>query len=149
MRSLVRPALAAALVLGATLGAQAGERILYRAYGYGPAGYGDGYTFAEPFVSGSYVGAPLTRFPRPSEIVPPAWGYGTYGVPTYSGIRQGPAAKPMLYVIDSPRGAPSRAGTGRARIVERGHDGRWSDTERGAETRGGGARVVDVTVPRR
>ncbi|UMY18747.1 hypothetical protein MMB17_05340 [Methylobacterium organophilum] len=142
MRSLVRPALAVALVLGATPGAQAGERILYGAYGYGPAGYGN--AFAEPFVSGSYVGAPLTRFPRPSEIVPPAWGYGTYGVPTYSGIRQGPAAKPMLYVIDSPR-----AGTGRARIVERGQDGRGSDTDRGAETRGGGARVVDVTVPRR
>lgn len=124
------------------------------AQGYG--GYDGGFgpppdlaraaSYAGPLVHGDYVGAPLTRFPRPTELVPSAWGYGTYGVPTVTGIRQAPAGTPTLYVIDAPAPAAiRRRGAARPRILSRGRDGMWRDEARTA----GAARIVTVSVPRR
>lgn len=123
----------------------------FRAYPGAPYLYG-GYRFADAAITGDYVGAPLTRFPRPNEIVPPAWGYGTYGVPTMTGIRQAPTAQPTLYVIDSPAPAtaPARRASARSRILSKGSNGEWTNAEAArAETVAGGARVVSITVPRR
>lgn len=101
----------------AVSGAMAGERFRV----IGDYGYGDRYAFAGEAIGGAYVGAPLTRFPRPNEIVPPAWGYGTYGVPTITGIRQAPAGAPTLTVINSRDAAAAQSGV----------------------------RMISVTVPRR
>ena len=57
--------------------------------------------FAGEFVRGTYIGAPLTRVPRPTQIVPTPWSYGTYGVPTVTGIQAAPAAEPTLTVINA------------------------------------------------
>lgn len=128
------------------------RHVAFRGYAGAPYAYGNG-GFADAAISGDYIGAPLTRFPRPNEIVPPAWGYGTYGVPTVTGIRQAPTAQPTLYVIDSP--APARAGfargSARSRVLSKGRDGGWTQAEGGAsgETTAGAARVISVTVPRR
>jgi len=65
------------------------------------------------------VAEPSFKLPRPSELVPSAWGEGTYGIPTVAGIPPQPKADPVLYVIN-----------GGARSV-------------------GGARVVPVEAPRR
>jgi hypothetical protein len=94
-------------------------------------GYGEGPGFAGPFVNGTYIGAPLTRVPRPTQIVPAPWSYGTYGVPTVTGIAAAPSAPPTITVINAtePRG---RRGAGRA------------EADRTA-----GARVIAVQVPRR
>ncbi|KAB1075802.1 hypothetical protein F6X51_03045 [Methylobacterium planeticum] len=119
-----------------------------------PPGYVDGYGLGGNLVGGAYVGAPLTRFPSPRELVPPAWGYGTYGVPTVSGIRRAPVGEPTVYVIDSPAPRPrsSTRASSRARVLTRDHDGQWSQLESGG-ARGasysGGARIISVTVPRR
>ncbi|TNC12324.1 hypothetical protein FF100_15950 [Methylobacterium terricola] len=90
------------------------------------AAYG-GTTFAAPL--GLYGGAgalepglvaePYFKLPRPSELVPSAWGEGTYGIPTVAGIPPQPKADPVLYVIN------------------------------GGERPVGGARVVSVQAPRR
>ncbi|GJD63538.1 hypothetical protein [Methylobacterium frigidaeris] len=90
------------------------------------AAYG-GTTFAAPL--GLYGGAgvlepglvaePYFKLPRPSELVPSAWGEGTYGIPTVSGIPAQPKADPVLYVIN------------------------------GGQRPVGGARVVPVEAPRR
>ena len=101
---------------------------------YAPVAYAPGYAadpgFAGEFVRGTYIGAPLTRVPRPTQIVPSPWSYGTYGVPTVTGIPAAPAAQPTLTVIDA---APR--------------------TRRGARAVGtgpvSGARVIAVQVPRR
>lgn len=140
---------AAAIILAAT-GA--------RAQGYG--GYDGGYgpppglsaeaSYAGPLIQGGYVGAPLTRFPRPTELVPSAWGYGTYGIPTVSGIRQAPAGTPTLIVIDAPRPTLRRGASARSRILSQGRDGAWRDGAwREAPRPGGTARIVTVSVPRR
>ncbi|GEP00188.1 hypothetical protein [Methylobacterium haplocladii] len=130
---------------GSISGVTAGERYGYDGY---TGGYGDrsGYGFAAEAIGGSYIGAPLTRFPRPNELVPSAWGYGTYGVPTVTGIRQAPTAAPTLTVIDGYKPAPRRRA---ARGPYRGITGQWA---REAETAGSGqsgVRVISVTVPRR
>ncbi|AWB20667.1 hypothetical protein DA075_06805 [Methylobacterium currus] len=78
-------------------------------YGAGPGGVLEPGLVAEPYVT----------LPRPSELVPSAWGEGTYGIPTVSGIPPQPKADPVLYVIN-----------GGARSV-------------------GGARVIPVQAPRR
>ncbi|GEP03534.1 hypothetical protein [Methylobacterium oxalidis] len=117
----------------------------YGTPGYGTPGYG-GYGFADGLVGGSYIGAPLTKVPRPSELVPAPWTYGTYGVPTFSGKRQAPAGEPTLYVIDAPA-ARSRA-PAKSRVLSRGRDGQWSRFEP-APASAGGARVITVSVPRR
>lgn len=109
---------------------------------YGQAGYGAN------LLDGSYVGAPLTRFPSPREIVPSPWGYGTYGVPTVSGIRRAPVGEPVVYVVEG--SGPRRGEPAGARTSSAGRDGRWSGLEEAARFEaGGGARVVQVRVPRR
>ena len=102
---------------------------------YGSASGADGGDrgHARAFVRGAYVGAPLTRFPRPTQIVPTPWSYGTYGVPTVSGIPPAPVAQPTLTVID---------GRGPAASARRGEG--WA-----MEGRAAGARVIEVRVPRR
>lgn len=108
-------------------------------YGAAPA-----YGYAGPAIRGDYVGAPFTRFPRPDQLVPSAWGYGTYGVPTVSGIPPAPVGTPTLYVIESPstlaRTKPLRS---RARASSR--PNAWAEAPPSA----GGARIVSVTVPPR
>lgn len=85
--------------------------------------YGSGQDgFAGPFVRGTYIGAPLTRVPRPSQIVPAPWSYGTYGVPTVTGIAAAPALPPTLTVINATVPAARRAA---------------------------GAQIISVQVPRR
>ncbi len=147
---ITRAALAALSLAVGTAGAGAVE--IYR-HGYGPAyapSYGYGaprYGFADEAVRGTYVGAPLTRFPRPSEIVPPAWSYGTYGVPTVSGIPPTPVGEPTLTVINAREPARRRPAPG-ARILSRDAGGGWTAAE-AAGTRPAGVRVIEVQVPRR
>ncbi|HEV7439743.1 MAG TPA: hypothetical protein VGN94_08990 [Methylobacterium sp.] len=155
-RSLSRPfrGTLLALALGGGIAGSAAAQDLTYVGGPGP-GYGSGY--GDNLVGGAYVGAPFTRFPSPRELVPPAWGYGTYGVPTVSGIRRAPVGEPTVYVIDSPAPRPQRSS--RARILSRDRDGRWSQlqpfgaTDAAGGTRpaaySGGARIIPVTVPRR
>ncbi|AWN34657.1 hypothetical protein [Methylobacterium radiodurans] len=112
------------------------------AYGYGAPRYG----FADEAVRGAYIGAPLTRFPRPSEIVPPAWSYGTYGVPTVSGIPPAPVGEPTLTVINARE--PARRPAPGPRILARDAGGGWSSAEAGGY-RPAGVRVIEVQVPRR
>lgn len=141
---LLVPLLAAgALLTAAATGARA-EPLAYA----GPA-----YGFAGNLVDGAYIGAPLTRVPSPDRLVPPAWGYGTYGVPTVAGIREAPAARPALYVIERQGRAENRLLPRRsAKVVSRGNDGRWTDTGIGladrAAVEGSGAQVVSVRVPK-
>ncbi|WP_449409891.1 hypothetical protein [Methylobacterium komagatae] len=99
----------------------------YPAYEVGSSRLSYGRGFAQPFIAGEYIGAPLTRVPRPSQIVPTPWSYGTYGVPTVSGIAAPPTGAPTLTVINPGAGRKS----GRS-----GHDA-------------GDVRVVNVSVPRR
>ena len=73
----------------------------YQSSGAYAGGYDGG--FAGPFIGGDYIGAPFTAVPRTSQIVPPAWSYGTYGIPTVSGIAAPPVAAPTLTVIDAPK----------------------------------------------
>lgn len=97
---------------------------------YGPVYAGeDG--FAGNFVRGTYIGAPLTRVPRPTQIVPAPWSYGTYGIPTVSGIAAPPAAQPTLTVINA--GDASARRRGREAVA-----GRPS-----------GPQIITVQVPRR
>ncbi|MEE7447230.1 hypothetical protein MRF4_05075 [Methylobacterium radiotolerans] len=101
---------------------------------YAPVAYAPGYGgdpgFANAFVSGTYIGAPLTRVPRPTQIVPSPWSYGTYGVPTVTGIPAAPAGQPTLTVISA---APH---------------GRRGAHPVSADP-GAGARIIAVQVPRR
>lgn len=101
----------------------------YRVAPYGHAGYGG---FAKPFVRGEYIGAPFTVVPRPDQIVPSPWSYGTYGVPTVSGIARPPVGQPTLTVIHAPSGRRS-ARTAAPASAEDAAD----------------VRVVSVSVPRR
>lgn len=90
------------------------------------AAYG-GTTFAAPLglygtagaLEPGLVAEPYFKLPRPNELVPSAWGEGTYGIPTVSGIPPQPKADPVLYVIN------------------------------GGERPVGGARVISVQAPRR
>lgn len=109
-----------------------------------PFGYEESY--GGPLIRGDYVGAPLTRFPRPSELVPSAWGYGTYGVPTVSGIRNAPAGTPTVYVIEAPRAAASETRRTRSKVLSRNAAPQYAPM---AERRAGSARVVTVGVPQR
>lgn len=132
-----------------------------------PVFEGDADGYAGPLIHGAYVGAPFTRVPRPSELVPSAWGYGTYGIPTVAGIRSAPAGIPTVYVIETPPAratrtlAPARR-LARPRILSRSRDGRWSRAPEAAPVataqaggarvlseQAGGARVVTVGVPQR
>jgi hypothetical protein len=108
----------------------ASAQTVHRPFPYGPA-YAGSDGFAGEFVRGTYIGAPLTRVPRPTEIVPSPWSYGTYGVPTVTGIAAPPAAQPTLTVIN---GTPAN-GRRRASAVEDGPPG--------------GPQIIAVRVPRR
>ena len=99
---------------------------------YGPA-YGSDDGYAGAFVQGRYIGAPLTQVPRPSQIVPSPWNYGTYGIPTVAGIAATPAGQPTLIVIN--------AGGSKAALR-----GDAASAGRGGST---GARIIAVQVPRR
>lgn len=144
-RGLSTIAIVGAILLAGTAGASAWQR-----YGYG--GYVErsvplGYGFADEVIAGSYIGAPFARVPSPSELVPPAWGYGTYGIPTTTGIRQAPAGRPTVTVINAD-GPPPRSGGPGARVLSRGAGGGWVDHS----AYGGDPsmpRIISVTVPRR
>lgn len=132
-------AIITALLLPAAIPAAAQD--YYPAHGrYGP-GYrtagayevGGRYGgFAEPFIQGDYIGAPFTSVPRPNHLVPTPWSYGTYGVPTVSGIPGAPTGAPTLTVIH----APSAKKGARRATMARGDDP-------------ADVRVVNVSVPRR
>jgi len=139
---LTLPCLGAAL-LGAALApfAEAQAQVVYGGTAYGYAG---------PAIRGDYVGAPLTRFPRPDQIVPSAWGYGTYGVPTVSGLPPAPVGTPTVYVIESPAPAARPRGTAGPRVLSRTRTGRFAPAAVPAPTvTAGGARVLSVSVPPR
>lgn len=142
-------ALAAALLLGAV---PASAQDLATPLGYlgGPPAQ-TGYGYGGNLVEGSYVGAPLTRFPSPREIAPTPWSYGTYGIPTVSGIRKAPVGEPVVYVIESPRPAERRRARAAAGTRKHQADERWSALSTGSleERSAGGARIVEVKVPRR
>ncbi len=124
----------------ATGSANAGERY-YGGYGYSPyapAYSGSGYGFAGPAINGGYIGAPFTRVPRTSEIVPPAWGYGTYGIPTATGITQAPSAQPVVYVVKGGHSGLRPAHRG-PRILSRGES-------EGAQASAHGAQVVPLSA---
>lgn len=111
--------------------------------------YGDGvastYGYAGPAIRGDYVGAPLTRFPRPDQLVPSAWGYGTYGVPTVSGIAPASVGTPTVYVIEAP--APVlRAKAARSRILARPRTNTFAQAPAPAPD---GPRIISVRVPPR
>jgi hypothetical protein len=146
MSSPNRLQLSAALALA--LGAASSGAATAQGVPYGYVGYSYGY--GEPLLRGDYIGAPLTRFPRPSELVPSAWGYGTYGIPTVAGIRSAPAGVPTVYIIDRPEPAIRRRAASPARILSRGKDGAWSqaEVERGAG-RNAGAQIISVRTPSR
>lgn len=101
-------AILAALVLPTALPAAAQDYRVNRAYGTGYRHVGAYYPdtryggFAQPFVSGDYIGAPFSSVPSPTHLVPTPWSYGTYGIPTVSGIPASPAGAPTLTVIHSP-----------------------------------------------
>ncbi|GJD36964.1 hypothetical protein [Methylobacterium aerolatum] len=129
----------AALALSAATPAVAQDRhttvrygTSYQTYGGYPGGYEGG--FAAPLINGDYVGAPFTAVPRPSQLVPPAWSYGTYGIPTVSGIAAPPVAAPTLTVIDAPQ--PRR------RV-------RQGFVSRKVTSTAPGVRVVNLTLPHR
>lgn len=112
--------------------ARHGARGPHGAYGgsYPWVAYGSG--FAEPFINGDYIDTPFTTIPRPNHLVPTPWSYGTYGVPTVSGIAPAPTGQPTLTVIHA-QGA--RRGGGRAASLP----------DEGLDD----MRVVNVSVPRR
>lgn len=138
-------ALATLLALGATSGARADPG----AYGH-PVYAAPAYGYAGNLVDGTYVGAPFTRVPSPSRIVPPAWGYGTYGVPTVAGMRDAPVARPALYVVERQGPAVNRLAPRRsARVVSRSGQGLWTDVPSTGSVERSGAQVVSVRVPAR
>ncbi|MCJ2080528.1 hypothetical protein [Methylobacterium sp. J-090] len=107
------------------------------------------YGYAGSAIRGDYVGAPLTRFPRPDQIVPSAWGYGTYGVPTVAGIHPAPVGTPTVYVIDAPAPVVRRRVASRPRLVTRSADRVAPQPAAAPAASAGGARVVTVSVPHR
>lgn len=98
----------AGLSLAAAVPALAQDLVPTQVYGSTYRAYGSGYQtaryggFAQPFIQGDYIGAPLSVVPRPSQLVPAPWSYGTYGIPTVSGIAAPPVAAPTLTVIHAP-----------------------------------------------
>ncbi|WP_407529081.1 hypothetical protein [Methylobacterium oryzisoli] len=130
------------------VGHRAGFR-RHASYGYGlPVGYA-GVVSDAPAAAA--VAEPFLTLPRPQELVPAAWGYGTYGVPTVSGIPTPPRADPVVYVIDGVDTRRTARPVRSARGLARGpaiHD-RPADGIRPVSYRQGAARVVEVTVPRR
>ncbi|MCP1536424.1 hypothetical protein [Methylorubrum extorquens] len=148
----MRPALAAGLATLFALGAASGAAAdPYYGHGYGYGYGGGGYRFAAPVIEGAYLGAPFTRLPSTSRLVPPAWGYGTYGIPTAAGIRDTPVARPTLTVIERPASAGLRPAARRhgARVLSKDSRGIWTDPAPRSEGGEFGAQVVSVRVPAR
>ncbi|GJE58048.1 hypothetical protein [Methylobacterium trifolii] len=145
----------AGLALAATVSAAAsvaGAEEYRRVGGYGSAqGYGlrgAAYAFGDEAVRGAYVGAPLTRFPTPSQIVPAPWTYGTYGIPTVAGIERAPVGQPSLTIVHGSQPAPVRRQASGPRILSRDGDGRWARNDEAGYGQSG-VRVVEIQVPRR
>lgn len=146
-RFLLSSGLAAGLLLAGSAGASAWERLGFASYG----GYGS-YAGASVYTGGyGFGGGPIVSdyprhrlVPRSTDLVPPAWGYGVYGVPSATGIRQAPAARPTVYVIDRP--VARHREPVRSRILSRSRGGEWQDV---GQASAGGARVVSVKVPPR
>ena len=146
-----RPSLAASFVVAAALslsaGAASAETVRLTPYGYGAAYAGQGgYGFADEAVRGAYVGAPFSNVPSPNRIVPAPWSYGTYGVPTITGLREAPVAAPSVTVVNPGERAVARPGRGPHTLL-RGRDGAW--TSGGQVQAGNGVSVVTVSVPHR
>ena len=135
MWSRPTPSLTALMLIASTFAVAAGPAAAQDARSIEAYGPSDGidYGYAGDFVRGTYIGAPLTRVPRPSQLVPSPWSYGTYGIPTVSGIPAAPAGQPTLTVIDA-------RGPGIA-------SGRREPAVGGERT--AGLRVIAVQVPRR
>ncbi len=124
-RKLTLLAVLAALPIALPAAAEGYHPLGYYGRGVPHVAYGRG--FAQPFVAGEYIGAPFTTVPSPNRIVPAPWSYGTYGVPTASGIAAPPTGAPTLTVIHAP---------GSRKVARR-------------EMDGGDVQVVNVNVPRR
>ncbi|WP_128560594.1 hypothetical protein, partial [Methylobacterium crusticola] len=115
---------------------RAGRRIAGPGFAAGYGGYAAplGLAPLEGALEPGLVAEPYFRLPRTTELVPPAWGYGTYGIPTIAGIPRQPPAEPVVYVINGP--------------ASRAPPGAWPDAPAPAR-HAGGARVIQVDVPRR
>ena len=109
-----------------------------------PAPGYDGYGYAGYGAPRTAVDASVRTYPSPSELVPPAWSYGTYGIPTVPGIATPPSGDPVVYVIAGGRRPPRAAGM---RALSRDAAEVWTDVE--PRPSAGGARVVTVRVPAR
>ena len=133
MWSRTFPVVAALALFASVLPASAQGVHRVAPYGRPLGGYGGDYGYAGAFVRGDYVGAPLTHVPRPAQLVPTPWSYGTYGIPTVSGIPQAPTGQPTLTVINA-RGPNATPRRGDARPERDG---------------AAGISVIDVRVPRR
>lgn len=160
MSSVLKPLVLGLSVIAGAASVAGGARAqglsgaYYETGGYGgSATYGRAYGYGDAAIRGDYVGAPFTRIARPSELVPSAWGYGTYGIPTIAGIRQAPVGTPTVYVIDGPPQVARRERPTRSRVLSRGRDGRWMPAQNqgsvAPSAAPSGARIVTVTVPRR
>lgn len=118
------------------------------------SGYGHPDTFRPRFdesYAGPYVVAAsrtglLLPIPRPTELVPSAWGYGTYDVPTATGIRPAPVGTPTLYVIETPTEARRKARSQGPRILSRGRRNPVSTSINPPMQ--AGARIVTVAIGR-
>ncbi len=77
-------------------------------------------SYAGPYVFAASLAASSAPVPRPTELIPSAWGYGAYGIPTATGIRPAPVGTPSLYVIDKSPGARHPARNPGPRVLLRG-----------------------------
>lgn len=130
MWSRMVPVLTASALLASALPVSAQGYRPLDPYGPPPGSWGG---YAGGFLGGTHVGASPARVPRPTQIVPAPWSYGTYGIPTVSGIPSAPTGRPILTVINA-RG-PNPA--------SRRRDARAADDGLA------GIRVIEVRVPRR
>lgn len=127
----------------------------YRAGFRRHSGYGYGSGYGLPLGYGVVAGAPVAAapvepfltLPSPEELVPAAWGYGTYGIPTVAGIPAPPRADPVVYVINGVEAR--RIGRDPAGSDRRSETARPGEGSRPVSYRAGAARVVELTVPRR
>lgn len=103
-------------------------------------------SYAGPYIVASPRTGSLPPIPRPTELVPSAWGYGTYDVPTATGIRPAPVGTPTLYVIDTPTDARRKARSQGPRILSRGRRNPVSTSINPPMQ--AGARIVTVAIGR-
>lgn len=103
-------------------------------------------SYAGPYLFASSFAESRPPLPRPTELVPSAWGYGTYGIPTATGIRPAPVGTPTLYVIDTMPSARHRARNPGPKVLSRG--GRSPVATAIASQMQTGARIVMVPIGR-